>query len=31
MPPIINKEKCDACGVFADTCPTHVFNIESGI
>ena len=26
MPPIINKEKCDGCGVCADVCPTHVFN-----
>jgi adenylylsulfate reductase, subunit B len=25
MPPIVNKEKCNACGVCADVCPTDVF------
>ena len=25
MPPIINKEKCNGCGVCADICPTDVF------
>ena len=27
MPPIIDKEKCNACGVCADVCPTDVFYI----
>ena len=26
MPPIINKDKCIACGVCADICPTDVFS-----
>ncbi len=25
MPPIIAKEKCNACGTCADICPTDVF------
>ena len=25
MPPIIDKEKCNGCGVCADICPTDVF------
>jgi len=25
MPPILDKEKCNACGVCADICPTDVF------
>jgi adenylylsulfate reductase, subunit B len=25
MPPIIDTEKCNACGVCADVCPTDVF------
>ena len=28
MPPIINAEKCNACGVCADICPTDVFHVE---
>jgi adenylylsulfate reductase subunit B len=28
MPPIINDEKCNACAVCADICPTDVFHIE---
>jgi adenylylsulfate reductase subunit B len=28
MPPIISKEKCNACGVCADICPTNVFSFE---
>ncbi len=27
MPPILNKEKCNACGVCADICPTDVFRV----
>ncbi len=27
MPPIINAEKCNACGVCADICPTDVFYV----
>ncbi len=27
MPPIINKKKCNACGVCADICPTDVFSM----
>jgi len=26
MPPIINKDKCIACGVCVDICPTDVFS-----
>ena len=29
MPPIINKEKCNACGICADICPTDVFQIAN--
>ncbi|WP_258359813.1 4Fe-4S dicluster domain-containing protein [Moorella sulfitireducens] len=25
MPPVINKEKCKACGICADVCPMDVF------
>jgi adenylylsulfate reductase, subunit B len=25
MPPILDRKKCNACGVCADICPTHVF------
>ena len=25
MPPIINKDKCTACGICADICPQDVF------
>lgn len=25
MPPIINKEKCNACGICVDYCPTGVY------
>jgi adenylylsulfate reductase subunit B len=25
MPPIINKEKCNSCGICAEICPTDVF------
>jgi adenylylsulfate reductase subunit B len=25
MPPVINKDKCIACGVCADNCPLDVF------
>ncbi len=28
MPPIINAEKCNACGVCADICPTDVFHVR---
>jgi adenylylsulfate reductase subunit B len=28
MPPIIIKEKCNACGICADICPTDVFRIS---
>jgi adenylylsulfate reductase subunit B len=27
MPPILNEEKCNACGVCADICPTNVFTV----
>ncbi len=27
MPPIIDKETCNACGVCADICPTDVFKV----
>jgi len=27
MPPIIMKEKCNACGTCADVCPTDVFRV----
>lgn len=27
MPPIIDKEKCNACGLCADVCPTDVFYV----
>jgi NAD-dependent dihydropyrimidine dehydrogenase PreA subunit len=27
MPPIIMNEKCNACGICADICPTDVFRI----
>ena len=27
MPPIINKEKCNACGICADICPMDVFGV----
>ena len=27
MPPIIINEKCTACGICADICPTDVFRI----
>ena len=27
MPPIIVKEKCNACGICADICPTDVFGM----
>ena len=27
MPPIINEENCNACGVCADICPTDVFKV----
>ncbi len=27
MPPILDKEKCNACGVCADICPTDVFRV----
>jgi adenylylsulfate reductase subunit B len=27
MPPIIIEEKCNACGVCADICPTDVFRV----
>jgi NAD-dependent dihydropyrimidine dehydrogenase PreA subunit len=29
MPPIIIAEKCNACGVCADICPTDVFKIAA--
>ena len=29
MPPIIIKDKCNACGVCADICPTDVFRIAN--
>ena len=29
MPPIIDKEKCNACGVCADICPTDVFRLQA--
>ncbi|MFC1867335.1 ferredoxin family protein [Thermodesulfobacteriota bacterium] len=28
MPPIIIKEKCNACGLCAEICPTDVFRAE---
>ena len=28
MPPVINVEKCNACGICADICPTDVFHVE---
>ena len=28
MPPVVIKEKCNACGVCAEICPTDVFKIE---
>jgi adenylylsulfate reductase subunit B len=28
VPPIINAEKCNACAVCADICPTDIFYIE---
>lgn len=32
MPPVINDEKCNGCGVCADICPTDVFGpLERGI
>jgi adenylylsulfate reductase subunit B len=27
MPPIIINEKCNACGICADICPTDVFRV----
>jgi adenylylsulfate reductase subunit B len=27
MPPIIDKKKCNACGVCVDICPTDVFKM----
>jgi adenylylsulfate reductase subunit B len=27
MPPIIIEEKCNACGICADICPTDVFSV----
>jgi adenylylsulfate reductase, subunit B len=27
MPPVIVKEKCNACGICAEYCPTGVFKI----
>ena len=29
MPPIIIQEKCNACGICADICPTDVFRITN--
>ena len=32
MPPIITKEKCNACGTCAEICPTDVFRaVRKGI
>ncbi len=28
MPPILDIEKCNACGVCADICPTDVFRVS---
>ena len=28
MPPIIDKETCNGCGICNDICPTDVFEIE---
>ncbi len=28
MPPIINKEKCVACGVCVDICPTNALSMK---
>jgi adenylylsulfate reductase subunit B len=28
MPPIIEKEKCNACGVCVDICPMDVFRMK---
>lgn len=25
MPPVINKDKCNACGICADYCPTDIY------
>ena len=27
MPPIIDQNKCNACGICADICPTDVFRV----
>ena len=27
MPPIISKERCNACGTCSDICPTDVFHV----
>lgn len=27
MPPIIDEESCNACGICADICPTDVFGV----